>query len=117
MIHDFEAELPNGRTNWVLTRLPNLELNFSTLIHAMDCADDPLSFNVCSERYTKAILAFICCKDYNTYVDENDAQWLDDPAVKEFFMMDAMYFRTVNPSYRFITNVRVLSSGDIILEY
>lgn len=117
MIQDYAAEFHNGRINWVLTRLPNLELNFAKLLYAMDCADDPLSINICTERYTDAIIAFLTNRDFNIFKDENDAQWLDDPEVKNFFIMDAMYFRTVNPAYALIIDIKVLTAGNVLVEY
>lgn len=117
MIQENESEFLNKRNKWVLTRFPNLDLNLTRLQYAMDCADDPLAIEICTDKYARAILAFVCRKDYKTYVDENDGQWLDDPEVMEFFLMDAMYFRTVNPAYRLITNIQVMSTGDIVVEY
>lgn len=117
MIHDVEALFRSIKGPWSIIRLPNLDLLKPTLMYEMDCSDDPFYEVICTEQYVDAILAYLCCKDFNTFCDENDGHWLKNPDIQRHFLMDAMYFSKANPAFRFIAHVHVLVGGDIILEY
>lgn len=117
MTPDLEVLLSELLGPWVLGTLPNLELNQEWLVYEMGCSDDPRSDLICTEKYVKAIIAYCNQSDFDLFVEQQHGWWLHNPEVREFFMMDAMYFRNIVPNVNLVRNIYALDGSEFLLEY
>lgn len=117
MTQDLEVLFSELSGPWVLGTLPNLELNKDWLIYEMGCSDDPRGDLICTEKYVSAILSYCNQEDFDIFVERQQGWWLHLPEVREFFMMDAMYFRNIVPNVNLVKKIHALDCSEFILEY